>query len=148
MTDVFIAYKREDKARVELLRAVLEEHGVATWFDAYLEVGVAWRPQIERQIAQARAVLVCWSQAACASPFVLEEAMLGAQRGVLAAVRFDQCAIRPPFNGVTAADLSDWRGQGEHHGIRDLISTLSALLDCRDLGRGFALTATSDRTDH
>ena len=40
MSDVFISYKREDKARVEALYTLLLDLDVPVWFDAGIEVGV------------------------------------------------------------------------------------------------------------
>ncbi|HYD87898.1 MAG TPA: toll/interleukin-1 receptor domain-containing protein [Vitreimonas sp.] len=128
MSEVFIAYKREDRRRAEQLRAFLHERGVSTWFDAELEIGVEWRPQIARQIDCAESMIVCWSRAACASPHVREEARLGLARGMLAPVLFERCEIAPPFGVVTAADLSDWRGEAEHAAARALLVRLAALL--------------------
>jgi len=128
MSDVFIAYKREDRPRAEMLRALLHAHGVSSWFDAELEIGAEWRPQIAYQIERARAVVVCWAHAACASPYVAEEAREGLRRGVLAPVRFDACEIAPPFAIVRTANLTDWRGGAHHTGARELLTRLEALL--------------------
>ena len=38
MSDVFISYKREDKARVETLYALLLDLDVPVWFDTGIEV--------------------------------------------------------------------------------------------------------------
>jgi hypothetical protein len=68
MSDVFISYKREDKARVEALYTLLLDLDVPVWFDAGIEVGMDWEARILEQIGRAQAVIVCWSFAAISSP--------------------------------------------------------------------------------
>ncbi len=66
MADVFISYKREDRARVEALYALLLDLELGVWFDAGIEVGAAWEARILEEAEQARAILVCWTFAATA----------------------------------------------------------------------------------
>lgn len=135
MADVFIAYKREDQARVEQLRAALAQAGVTVWFDAYLEIGADWRPQVARAIERARAMIVCWTPAACASAYVTEEARAGFERSVLAPVRFEACEIPAPFDATHALDLSSWNGEIERAEFVQLLHRIERLIGRTDIAR-------------
>ncbi len=130
MADVFIAYKREDRARIEPLLSVLRGDGIDVWLDDYLDAARDWRPQVEAQIDSARVVLACWTNAACASPFVIEEAQRAAVRGILISARFDHDAATPAF-ALADADLSAWTGAADHPGIEALRDLLQARIGRR-----------------
>ncbi len=62
MTDLFVSYKSEDRARVAPLVAALEADGVGVWWDAHIGGGTEWRDTIESELNAARCVLVVWSE--------------------------------------------------------------------------------------
>src|SRR4029077_14111357 len=43
MSDVFVSYKREDRARAQFLVAALVAEGLSVWWDVGIEGGSAWR---------------------------------------------------------------------------------------------------------
>lgn len=133
MSDVFISYKREDLARVELLNALLADLEVPAWFDAGIEVGADWESRIHQEIDSARAMIVCWSFAALASPWVVKEAMIGHERNILVPVRVQQCALLAPFDTLQTADLTQWEGEPDHPEIQKVLARLGQLLDRKNL---------------
>jgi hypothetical protein len=102
MADVFISYKREDRARVEALTELLIDLELSVWFDAGIEVGAAWEARIMEEAEAASAMIVCWSFAATASPWVKREADVGLKRGVLVPVMLQWCAPVAPFDAIQA----------------------------------------------
>lgn len=128
MSDVFIAYKREDRAHIDRLRQAFAELRIPTWFDGYLDLELDWRPQVVRQIGACKALIVCWSQAACASTYVAEEAELGWRRGVLVPVRLEPCLIKSPFSDLEACDLSRWSGAHVAPEFQLLLNRVTPLL--------------------
>lgn len=147
MSDVFISYKREDIARMEPLHALLLDLDVPVWFDAGIEVGVAWERRIEDQIDKAKAVVVCWTFAAIASHWVKREAEIGYLRGMLAPVRVEPCALVPPFDQVQTADLTEWRGQPDHPEVQKLLLRLEQLLGKKHLARNARLRAGGQKEE-
>jgi hypothetical protein len=105
-TDVFISYKREERARVEAIAQALRDLKLSVWFDARLQSGKSFDDEINREVRNAKCVLVCWSKAAVDSEWVRAEATVGRQRGVLTACFLERCDPYPPFNLVHAEDLS------------------------------------------
>ena len=67
MADVFISYKREDAARVRKLVAALRDAGLDVWWDEDIPASAPWEATIERALADAKEVIVCWSPASVGS---------------------------------------------------------------------------------
>lgn len=105
-SDVFISYKRDERARVEQIARALRELKLSVWFDAKLQSGRSFDDEINREVRSARCVLVCWSPGAVASEWVRAEASVGRQRGVLTACFLEACEPYTPFNLLHAEDLS------------------------------------------
>jgi hypothetical protein len=147
VSDVFISYKREDKARVETLYALLLDLDVPVWFDAGIEVGAEWEQRIEEQIAAAQAMIVCWTFAAVSSHWVTREAKIGLERGILVPVMLAPCALVPPFDAVQAADLAQWGGAPDHPEVQKVLGKLEQLLGKRNLARNARLRAGGQKEE-
>jgi hypothetical protein len=113
VADVFISYKRAERARVESIADLLKEAGLDVWFDARLEVGRSegFDAEIEREVTSAACVVVCWTPEAIRSVYVRAEAKKGLEREVLVPLFLDRCVLPVPFNDVDAIDLIGWRGE-------------------------------------
>ncbi len=59
--DIFISYSRSDLKFAHELAAALERSGFSVWYDHYLMGGELWRAAIDRRLADAKAVLVIWT---------------------------------------------------------------------------------------
>ena len=141
MADVFISYKREDRPRVEALNALLIDLELTAWFDAGIEVGAAWEARIMEEAEAAAAMIVCWTFAATASPWVRREAEIGLRRGVLVPIMLQWCVPTPPFDGVQAADFTQWGGAPDHHEMQRLLTRLEQLTGRKNLARNARLRA-------
>jgi len=95
MTDVFISYKREERARCEGIYRRLTALGLDVWFDAELTTGKSFDTEIEQVVSSAKSVVVLWSPASIQSEWCREEALVGKKRGVLVAIMINAC--EPPF---------------------------------------------------
>jgi len=123
MADVFLSYKREDEAKVCKLVAALRHAGLETWWDEDIPPSAPWEATIERELARAKAVIVCWSPAAVASDNVRSEARVAREDGRLIQVFLKPC--QPPlfFGEQQALDVSRWRGNADDPRIARLIET-------------------------
>ena len=110
MTDVFISYKKEDRARVRPIVEGLRGAGINVWWDQDIAAGAPWDETISAHLDNARCVVVVWSKLSVEAPWVKEEAGLGKARGVLAPVRIDD--VDPPlgFGLIQMANLARWNG--------------------------------------
>jgi formylglycine-generating enzyme required for sulfatase activity len=138
MADVFISYKREERAAVERLARELRALGLSVWFDASLSAGETFSDEIDREARAARAILVCWSPAARGSDWVKAEALIGFTNKTLAACYvagpdgFDPPA---PFNGTHAEDLRAWLAapSAAHAGWKSLLRRIGRLCAREDV---------------
>ena len=61
MADVFISYARADEAVARRVAKALQSAGLDVWWDADLPAHRAYSEVIERNLADAKAVVVLWS---------------------------------------------------------------------------------------
>ena len=126
MADVFISYKRENRAVAEAIDNALRASGYSTWWDTSLIAGEHFNGAIERELAAARCVLVLWTEASHASQWVQAEAIEGFNRQLLVAARLDEVALKYPFGIVQTADLRGYQPGAAHEGIEQIIEGVSA----------------------
>jgi TIR domain len=74
MADIFISYSKADRELALKLSAYLESEGWSVWWDKSLGAGDAYRDEIMKQLASARAVIVIWTENSIKSDWVRAEA--------------------------------------------------------------------------
>lgn len=129
MTDIFLSYKREDKALVEALAKALEDEGLSVWWDSDLPLGKSYASSISSALTDAKVVIPVWTQRSIHSEWVQEEATTGKRRGVLIPLRLE--AVEPPigFGMVQTADLSGWTpGDASHPEWIKLTQSVRAMI--------------------
>lgn len=130
MTDIFISYKSEDRARVKPLVDALVAEGLTVWWDVHIEGGAAWRESIRSNLDAAACVIVVWSEASVgpAGYFVQDEAARAERRGVFLPVAIDE--VEPPlgFGQDQALKLVDWRGGRRDPYFMDVLATARAIV--------------------
>lgn len=126
MADVFISYKREDKARVAPIAKALEEEGFSVWWDPEIPLGESYAVSIRRELEAASTVLPVWSAQSVGSEWVQEEATLGKRKGALVPARIDP--VDPPvgFTMTQTADLCGWVGDRTNEEWRRLVEHVAA----------------------
>ena len=120
MADIFISYAREDRAGVEKLAAALEGAGFTAWWDRHIESGAEFSKDIERELNEAKAVIVAWSSSASESRWVKDEANVAAEAGKLLAVTLDETPPPLGFRQYHALDFSNWAGADDDAVFADL----------------------------
>jgi WD40 repeat protein len=103
VADVFISYSKARKKETIVLAAALEKRGVTVWWDKDITPGETFRKIIEKELAEARAVIVIWTPQSVKSDWVISEAGRGRKRNVLIAVHssdLDRDDIPQPFDVV------------------------------------------------
>lgn len=132
MADIFLSYARDDLARVKPLAEALAARGLMVWWDQHMRSGDEFSAEIERELNDAGAVIVCWSRSAVKSRWVRDEASIGARQGKLKAVSLD--GAEPPLGYMQfhAVDISAWSGAAD----ADVVTALAAA--CADAPPGGA----------
>lgn len=126
-TDIFLSYARQDRATARKVADGLVDEGFSVWWDASLRSGETFDEVIERNLRDAKAVVVLWSQASVASRWVRAEATLADRRNKLAPAIIEPCDRPIIFELTHAADLSDWTGDMSDARWRTFVSDLNRL---------------------
>lgn len=131
MADVFISYKRENQGAVQRIVEGLRSAGIAVWWDRDIAPNAPWEATIERELAAAKVVIVCWSPAAVASENVKAEARRARNQGRLIQVFVEPC--EPPlfFGERQGVDLAGWRGDASDRRFETLLKAVRAVMEGR-----------------
>lgn len=128
MSDVFVSYKAEDRARVRPLVAALESEGFTVWWDARIGAGADWREEIREQLDAAHCTIVAWSDRSVGpeGQFVCDEASRARKAGTYLPIKIDE--VDPPlgFGGVQALSFVGWKGKRNDPRFRSLVAAVSA----------------------
>jgi S-layer protein (TIGR01567 family) len=111
MSDIFLSYKSEDRARAKIFAEALEHQGYSVWWDRVIPPGKTFDQVIEENLKGAKCVIVLWSQQSVFSDWVKIEASIGAKRQILVPVLIDNMEIPLEFSRIQAANLVDWDGR-------------------------------------
>jgi|GEM_PF-1624191 len=128
MTDVYIAYAREDRDRLRLFADMLAFEGWAVWMNPG-DPGSDDAAITDSKMNGAGAIVAVWSEHARRSEIVRSEAASGLYKNKLIQVRIDPGTPPRPFDQVELIDLSQWHGAYDDPAWRKLILAL-----CRAVG--------------
>jgi hypothetical protein len=124
MSDVFISYAREDRAKAQALAKLLSQYGWLVWWDRVIPIGRSFDQVIEEAIDAAQCVIVLWSSTAVRSDWVKLEAREGVRRKILLPALLEEVKIPLEFRYLQAANLTDWSGEPDHSGLEELIQAV------------------------
>ncbi|MFL6775943.1 MAG: TIR domain-containing protein [Sphingomicrobium sp.] len=117
MPQVFVSYARADKRRVAKLVRALRDAGFEPWWDDDIPAGASWEQTIEKALAAAQAVIVCWSPVSVASENVRSEARVARARGRLVQIFLEPCDPPLFFGERQGIDLGGWNGSARNAAI-------------------------------
>lgn len=128
MSDVFVSYRSDDRQKVGVLVEALRAEGLDVWWDQDIPANAVWAEAIAAALAQAKAVVVCWSQSSVASENVREEARRARARGLLVQAYVEDC--EPPlfFGEQQGARLVNWTGARDNDRFQMLVAGLRAII--------------------
>ena len=126
MSDIFISYKSDDRAWVEKLAIMLEQQGYQVWWDTGLLAGHDFQAVIPARLAEARCVIVVWSERSAESIWVRAEASRALSRKVLIPVLLRDTDIPMPFDIIHTEDFRAWQGDVQSPAFKRLLLAISA----------------------
>ena len=130
MSEVFLSYKAEDRARLKPLVAALEADGCQVWWDAHIGGGADWREDIQDHLDRAHCVIVAWSERSVGHDgrFVRDEATRALRRDAYIAICIDM--VEPPlgFGELQAIPLQGWKGNRKDPHYQVLLTAVRARL--------------------
>lgn len=133
MADIFISYASEDRARVRPIAEALMTRGFNVWWDRSLAAGQDYTAIIERELKNAKAVIVVWTQSSASSTFVRDEAGRARDDGRLVPVMLDKVDIPLGFGAFQSEDFSRWNGGSNAPQVLLLEEVLNAKLQGRNI---------------
>ncbi len=110
MADIFVSYKKEDRALAQRVVEALEAEGFSVWWDDDITPRESWDMMIEREAEAAKALVVLWTPKSVASEWVRAEAQRGKDLAKLIPFLMQPCQLPLAFSMIQAADLSGWGG--------------------------------------
>lgn len=124
MADVFLSYSREDQERARDVASGLEAEGLSVWWDTILKPGETYDEVTERNLRDARTVVVLWTRRSVQSKWVRAEATLGSRKSALMPVMLEECDRPLMFELIQTADLSHWHGDRQDPAWREFIESV------------------------
>ncbi len=140
MADTFFSYDDVDHDRIEPVVQALEADGWSVWWDRDIPAGQTFDEVIERELGEAKCVVVAWSRTSAESRWVRTEAGEAANRDVLVPFQLEDCKIPLAFRRIQAAQLEGWDGSTSHPGYEVLTEAIARL--CGPAGGAAAPAAT------
>ena len=109
LADVFISCSRLDRDRVQPIAERLSSLGYSVWWDT--RDGQANIDEVERQFADARAIVTVWSDNARNSSSVLAQSAQALDEERLLQMRLDDMRLPAPFEELKTADLHSGKAE-------------------------------------
>ena len=125
MAKVFLSYAREDAPAAKQLAECIGRAGHQVWWDHQIEGGSRFTAEIDRELKNADAVVVIWTQASIESPWVQDEAAEGRDSGRLVPVILG--TDKPPlgFRQFQSIDFGSWDGEADPPSFDALIRAIT-----------------------
>lgn len=124
MSDIFLSYANVDHDKLFPLVRILENQGWSVFWDSHIVIGKDWRDTIEKELNDCSCVIVIWTIASVKSQWVIDEAEVGKERGILYPIIFDGVAPPLGFRGVQSV-TANWQDINEHFSFKTLIQELN-----------------------
>ncbi len=127
MSDIFLSYTKDDKARILPIVKLLKERGWSVWWDFNIPPGSKFPKVIQEAINSSSCVIVMWSENSVSSEWVEIEAEEGRERGILIPVYLDDVKVPIQFKLIEGARLEDWDGDSAHPELISLYKSIAAI---------------------
>jgi adenylate cyclase len=127
LAKVFLSYARDDVTTAKQLADCIGRAGHQVWWDRQIQGGSRFATEIDRELKEADAVVVLWTQASIESAWVQDEAAEGRDTGRLVPATVGN--VRPPlgfrqFQSVVLGSLDD---APEQNGVDQLVDAIQKL---------------------
>jgi adenylate cyclase len=126
LAKVFLSYAREDEPAARQLAAGIGRAGHEVWWDRHIQGGSRFASEIDRELKEAEAVVVLWTEASVDSAWVQDEAAEGRDSKRLVPVTLG--GSRPPlgFRQFHTVDLGSWSGEGDPKDLDSLVQAIES----------------------
>jgi hypothetical protein len=133
MVDVFISYKRDERARAARIAHRLQALGLEVWYDDKIASGTQFDAEIEGKLREASAILVLWTPGSVKSDWVRNEAAFGLERGNLVAVMLAPCELPVAFRSTQYEPIFPGQLKEDHPGWVKVVERTKDLTNKREI---------------
>ena len=128
MSEIFLSYKSEDRAKAQIIAEALEKKKFSVWWDPIIPPGKKFEDVIEEELNAASCVVVLWSEKSVNSKWIRTEVAEGNSREILIPVLIED--VIPPlfYKQIEAAKLIDWDGKLPNPEFDLLLESVSRIL--------------------
>lgn len=127
MHDIFISYAKEDKLIAQTIAEALKKENFNVWWDAEIPTGSTFDSVIEQAVADAKCVIVLWSENSIKSEWVHIEAAEGKARDILIPILISDADIPFAFRRRQTADLRAWLKDKNHPSFERVLSDIRSI---------------------
>jgi hypothetical protein len=125
---VFVSYAHEDRDAARRVAAYVGSLGFNVWWDRQLAIGADIHESVLRQVGEADAVIVLWSQYSIKSHWVRGEAQAALDEGKLIPILIEHCEPPLNFRSILTLEAFEWRRRGfADQRLEDAIRSASKL---------------------
>src|SRR5215475_4807104 len=128
MSDIFISYKREDRAIARKLANALESEGWSVWWDPKLRAGDDFDEVIAKVLDESRCVIVLWSQMSLKSKYVRAEAAEALEQEKLVPVAIENVTLPFRYKRLDTPKLLNWDGSSESAEFCKLVDDITEII--------------------
>lgn len=127
---IFLSHAGKDKERVRALVDALEGEGLTVWWDDQLRAGTPYAAEIDRQLAAAACIVVCWTRNAVDDQriWVRSEADPTRNTVPVVPVLLDDVPLPRPHDQLQAAAMSGWSGDPYDPRFQRLVTDLKTIV--------------------
>ncbi len=123
MTDVYLAYAREDREVVRIVAEMLQFEGWDVWMDPSVPTGET-SAAVDMKLGSAGAILVLWSGYSRQSEYVRSEAATGLYKNKLIQGSLDGEGAPRPFDSLDVIDIGGWAGERDNPQWRRIMESV------------------------
>ncbi len=128
MPDIFISYSSQDRAKAQLIATGLKADGFDVWWDGDLRAGEPYDEVIEKNLRNAKSVVVLWSKTSAKSKWVRAEATVGERHSTIVPAIIEECERPLRFELIQTADLIQWHGDHTDPNWKSFVADINLAL--------------------
>jgi hypothetical protein len=129
MAHVFLSHSRRDRPIATQVVHALETYGLTVWWDWQIDGGERWRRTIAQRLQDCATIVVLWTPNSVVSDPVIEEASVGARRGVLVPLLMEPCTLPYGFGEINYISLANWDGGRHDPEFQRVVGSIQRLLN-------------------
>jgi hypothetical protein len=127
MADIVFTYAPADMSRAQAIAEALKAHGIEAAWDRTLLPGERYDAVITKRLAEAKAVVVLWSNNSITNNLIMDEAGLARDEGKLVPVRIDPVEAPMGFRQLQTGDLAGFPSPASGDAVRLLAEALAMM---------------------